>query len=126
MPHVVIEGSLDLAEFARSFEPILLRREGDVLRADALYLERGGRSLLLEALVVEAGRKASFYIKIAAHDRGSVTVRVDPMTHPDRSAGVRELVARVGQALLAFAPQARLARANVVIPSPSAQAGEEQ
>lgn len=108
---------MDLAAYARTWRPVLLRRGGDVLRADRLYEEREGRALLLEALVVEAGRKQPFYIKVSAHERGAVTVRVDPMTHPERSAGVRELVAHVGADLLERTPGARLGAANVVLPS---------
>ena len=117
MPHVVIEGRVDLRAWARDFEPLLLRKGGDVLRIDQGYLELGGRSLLLEALVVESGRKLPFYIKISSHERGSATLRVDPLTYPERSEGVRALVAHVGALLLARTPGARLGSANVVLPS---------
>lgn len=117
MPHVVVEGAVDLRAWADAFEPILLRAGGDVFRADRIYLEAGGRALLLEALVVESGRKLPFYIKISAHERGSATVRVDPMTHPERSEGVRALVAHVAALLLARTPGARLGPKNVVVPS---------
>ena len=52
MPHVVLEGPVDLHAYARDFEPILLRRGKDVLRADRVFLERERRSLLIEVLVV--------------------------------------------------------------------------
>ena len=123
MPHVVLEGSVDLAEFARRFEPLLVRRAGDVLRADRVYLERGARSLLVEALAIESGRKLPFYVRISGHDRGSTTVRVDPLTHPDRSPGVRELVAQIAQRLVRFAPDCRVVRTNLVLPSPGAAGG---
>ncbi len=119
MPHVVVDGPVDLREFARGFEPILIRRGRDVLRTEKLYLEREARALLIEVLVLESGRKQRFYVVISAHDRGSATVRIDPMTHPERSEGVRELVGRVGAELLARTPGARLGPANVVIPSGS-------
>ena len=117
MPHVVIEGRVDLRAWASDFEPLLLRSGGDVLRVDQSYLEAGGRSLLLEALVVESGRKLAFYIRISSHERGSATLRVDPLTHPERSDGVRALVAHVAALLLARTPGARLGSANVVVPS---------
>ena len=55
MPHIVIQGPVDLEAYAREFEPILLRTGADVIRADTLYRDRSGRALLLEALVVEPG-----------------------------------------------------------------------
>ena len=124
MPHVVIEGRIDLAAFASQFEPLVQRSGGDVLRADRVYLERGAQALLVESLVVEAGRKLPFYVRISEHARGSVTLRVDPLTHPDRSPGVRELVARIAERLLRFAPQARVVRTNLVLPSSVLQGGE--
>jgi hypothetical protein len=112
----VIEGAVDLAAYAAGFEPLLVRAGGDVLRADRVFLETGGLALLVEALVVEAGRKQPFYVKVSLHDRGAATVRVDPLCHPDRSRGVRALVARVAADLLARTPGARVGAANVELP----------
>lgn len=117
MPHVVLEGPVDLHAYARDFEPILLRRGKDVLRADRVFLERERRSLLIEALVVEAGRKQPFYVKVSTHDSGGATVRIDPMTHPERSQAVRDLVAELGADLLRRTPGARLGVTNLVLPS---------
>lgn len=118
MPHVVIRGSVDLRRYTDEFEPLLVRRDGDVLRADRIYLERDGRTALVAALVVEAGRKQPFYVRISAHDRGSATLRVDPATHVERSEGVKALVAALGADLLARTPGARLEVTNLVLPSP--------
>jgi hypothetical protein len=120
VPHVVLEGSVDLRRYAEGFRPILIRRGGDILRADALYVERGGRALLIDALVVEAGRKLPFYILVSGNDRGGATVRVDPMTHPEHSVGVKDLVAHVGADLLARSPGARVKVTNLVLPSVAA------
>ena len=119
MPHVVIRGSVDLAAWARDFEPLLLRRGGDVLRADRIFLDADGRTALIAALVLEAKRKQPFYVKISAHARGSATVRVDPLTHVERSDGVKELVAQLGAELLARTPGATVERTNLVLPSPA-------
>ena len=119
MPHVVIRGSVDLAAWARDFEPLLLRRGGDVLRADRIFLDADGRTALIAALVLEAKRKQPFYVKISAHARGSATVRVDPLTQVERSDGVKELVAQLGAELLARTPGATVERTNLVLPSPA-------
>ena len=119
MPHVVVEGAVDLAAWVESFEPILVRRGGDVLRADSAYLERGGRTALVEALAIEAGRKLPFYVRVSLHDRGSATVRIDPLTHPERSEGVREIVALLGLDLLQRTEGATLGQTNLVLPLPA-------
>ena len=117
MPHLVIEAVSELSAFARAWQPLVLRRGADILRADQLYLAKDARACLIEALCVEAGRKQPFYVKIAVHDRGSATVRVDPMTHPERSAGVHDLVAHIGALLLRATPGARVGATNLVLPA---------
>jgi hypothetical protein len=116
VPHAVIAGDCDLGAFARAWTPLVVRRGSDVLRADEVYLERSGRALLIEALCIEAGRKQPFYVKVSAHDRGSATVRIDPMTHPERSEGVRALVAEIASRLLAATPNARIETTNLELP----------
>jgi len=125
VPHALLAGGFDLAGFARAWTPLVLRRGADVLRADELYLERGGRALVIESLCIEAGRKQPFYVKIALHDRGSATVRIDPMTHPERSDGVRALVAEIAARLLAATPGARVDTTNLVLPSAPKRGTEE-
>ena len=119
MPHVLIRGAVDLAAWARDFEPLLLRRGADVLRADRIFIDGAGRTALVSALVLESRRKLPFYVKISVHDRGSTTVRVDPMTHVERSDGVKQLVAQLAAELLARTPDASIERTNLVLPSPA-------
>lgn len=118
----MLDGPVDLLRYAREFEPLILRRGEDTLRADRVYVEREGRALLIESVAVEAGRKLPFYILVSRHDRGGATVRIDPMTHPERSPGVRELVARVGADLLGKSPGARVRVTNLVLPSAAGDA----
>ena len=113
----MIAGAIDLADFARRWTPLVVRRGSDVLRADQIYLETGARAVLIDATAIESGRKQPFYVKIARHDRGSATVRVDPMTHPDRTDGVRALVAEIAARLLAATPGAKVETTNLVLPS---------
>lgn len=117
MPHVVIDGPVDLKGYAEGFTPILLRRNGDVYRADHAYVDASGRNLLVEALVVESGRKLPFYVKVSAHGSGSATVRIDPLTHPARSEGVKELVAWIGSDLLEKNAGAEVRVTNLVLRS---------
>lgn len=113
----MIEGVVDLSAFARAWQPFVLRRGADILRADQLLLASDARACLIEATCVEAGRKQPFYVKVAVHDRGSATVRIDPMTHPERSPGVRDLVAQIGALLLRATPGGRTGATNLVLPS---------
>jgi hypothetical protein len=123
MPHVVFDGEADLVAYAAAFAPWVEREGADVLRAEALYLERDARALLLESLVVESGRKLVFYVRISRHERGSVTVRIDPLTHPERSPAVRQLVTRVAAGLQDRFPGLRVRATNLVLPSAAGGSG---
>ena len=117
MPHVVIEGDVDLPAWARDFAPRTLRSGSDLYKIERLYLDTGGRSALVEVLAIEAGRKLPFYVRISSHERGSTTVRIDPLTHPDRSEGVKQLVAEIAAELLRRTRGARVGVTNLVLPS---------
>ena len=123
MPHLVFEGDVDLAAYARNYAPVLIRHGKDVLRADRVYVEREQREVLIEALVVEAGRKMPFYVRISRHTDGSTTLRVDPMTHPERSPGLRELVTTLAEQLLERTRGAKIRATNLVLPSAVGESG---
>jgi len=81
-----------LAEVARRHAPSS-ERFGDLLvKFDRLYLDTGERAALLEALVVDRGHPQRFFIQLAARD-GGVMVRCDPLTDPEKTAGVKHALA---------------------------------
>jgi hypothetical protein len=112
----VIEGPVDLAAFARAWQPLTVRLGADILRANQIFVENDARALLIDALTIEAGRKQPFYVLISRHEK-TTTVRLDPMTHPERSDAVRALVAEVAARLLAATPGGRIDTTNLVLPS---------
>ena len=94
MPHVVLEGEVDLAEVRDRFQGLLERSGDDVLKIDTLYVEREGRELLLDTLVVESGHPQRFFIQ-ARRKGGGLTVRLLPQTDPEKTDGVKRSLARV-------------------------------
>ena len=98
MPHVVLEGRVGIDDAARTFEPFVAR-EGDlVVKAERLYRERDGRAALVEMVVVEAGHAQKFFIQLSPRDAG-LTVRLEPLTDPEKTPGVRRAIAHVAQRL---------------------------
>jgi len=118
MPHVVIEGDVDLPAWAREFAPRVLRSGSDLYKIERFYLDTGGRSALIEVLAIEAGRKQPFYVRVSSPENSTSTVRIDPLTHPDRSEGVKQIVAEIGAELLRRTRGARVSVTNLVLPSP--------
>jgi len=95
MPHVVVEGPVELAVVRDRFQPLFDRQQQDVVKVESLYLERGGRDLLLDALVVESGHRQHFFVQVRLRDEGGATVRLLPQTDPEKTAGVKRTVALV-------------------------------
>lgn len=88
MPHVILEGSVTLADIARRHGPFT-EREGDLLvKFDRLFVDTPGRSALLETLVVDRGHTQKFFIRLEERP-GALMVRLEPLTDPEKSAGVK-------------------------------------
>ena len=122
MPHVVIDGHCDLRGYARDLPMLLLRLPGgDLLRTQAVFVEREGRALLIDALAIESGRKTPFFVRVQAHDDGRLSVRVDPGSQVERTDGVKRIVAEIGADLLAQTTGASVRVTNLVLPSPPGQ-----
>ena len=112
MPHVVVEGPVALEAYFRAFEPLLLREGDAILKTTDAYLDTRRTTLLLAAVVVEHGRRQNFYVQLLAKDKG-VTVRLEPLTDPEKTPGVLRLLAAVAADLRARSPGARFGRHNL-------------
>jgi hypothetical protein len=94
VPHVVLEGRVSIDNCAGLFEPFVAR-EGDlVVKVDRFYRERGGRAALIETLVVAGGHTQKFFVQLSSRGEG-LTVRLEPLTDPEKTDGVRRALALV-------------------------------
>ncbi|HEU4401001.1 MAG TPA: hypothetical protein VFT43_02735 [Candidatus Polarisedimenticolia bacterium] len=94
MPHVVLEGPVSLEQCQARFEPFVVR-EGDLLvKVERFYRESAGRAALIETLVVDHGHTQKFFIQLSPRD-GGLTVRLEPLTDPEKTTGVRRALALV-------------------------------
>jgi hypothetical protein len=100
VPHVVLEGRIGVDEAARAFEPFVIRRGERIIKAERFYRERDARSALIEMVVVEAGHTQRFFIQLSPRASG-LTVRLEPLTDPEKSPAVRSAIAEVAHRLSA-------------------------
>lgn len=94
MPHVVVEGPVDLEALRAAFGPVFHREGADIVKIETLYLEREAREALLDTLVVEAGHRQHFFVQVRLRDEGGATVRLLPQTDPEKTDGVKRALAR--------------------------------
>ncbi|GJM44282.1 MAG: hypothetical protein DHS20C21_11240 [Gemmatimonadota bacterium] len=112
MPHVVIEGQVDVGEFFRGLEPIQERDSSGIRKITDAYVNTKGNSVLLESVVVENGLTQKFMIAVSTKGAG-VTVRLLPLTDPEKTPGVKQLMADVARQIIARFPGATFGKTNL-------------
>ena len=96
LPDVVLSGAITIDECQRHFTPFV-RRDGEcIVKAERFYRERDGQAALVEMLVVDRGHAQKFFIHLSRRD-GGVTVRLEPLTDPEKTPGVRRALAAVAE-----------------------------
>lgn len=98
MPHVVIEDAIDLATACQGIKLASLRDGGEILKVVDLYLNRSGHTALVDCVVVEDGRAQAFFVQVAQKDR-QITVRLLAATDPEKTVGVKRVIALIAKQL---------------------------
>ena len=111
MPHVVVEGKVTAVRVHLEVEPFEERREGVILKLRESFLARSGKMVLLEAIVVE-GTTRRFFVAVDEHE-ASLTVRLFPLTDPEKTDGVKRMLAAVARRVRALDPGARFGKTNL-------------
>ena len=103
MPHVVIEGPVSLERLYQNFEPLTVRDGECIIKFRYIYLNTPKNNALVECVVIEDGLPQNFYALLSQKSfsgrRAAITVRLDPMTDPQKTIGVKRAVAILGQRL---------------------------
>jgi len=112
MPHVVIDGPASVDRFFQEFQPILDRSNGRILKARDVFINQGRRSALVESTVVEGGGTQVFFVHVSQGE-GAVTVRLLPATDPEKTDGVKRLLAIIARKVLEQDPSCKYGKTNL-------------
>ncbi len=99
MPHVVLEGKIDLDDLLNSFKRFFLREGDKIVRLDEMLVNNMRSRLLVKATAVDNAVSRSYYISILLKD-SSITVRLDELTDPEKTDGVKLSLAVVADMLM--------------------------
>jgi hypothetical protein len=110
MPHVVLDGSIDLNLLSRNFEPTFVR-EPYIIKLQDIFVNKSGRSALVPAVVVDQ-KNQNFLIEIFAKE-GSTTIRLFPETDPEKTDGVRMALAQLSAIIQKQFGTLRVAKTNI-------------
>ena len=96
MPHVVLEQAQLTPELFQKIEPLTLKTDTGILKLGEKYINAAGTIVLIESLAIEGSINQSFFIQLS-QKKTSITVRLLPLTDPEKSPGVKTLMARVAK-----------------------------
>lgn len=112
MPHVVVEGAGRLNLVYGEFQPFVERKGEEILKVVDLYLNQNETSLLLESIVIESGSQQAFFVQLSKKDL-DVTVRLLSLTDPEKTPGVKRLLATIAGRLRSIFPGSRFGKTNL-------------
>jgi hypothetical protein len=112
MPHVVIEEAEDLALACQAIELAVVRDGDEVLRIVDVYLDRSAHIALVDCVVVEEGKAQTFFVQLARKGR-QITVRLLPATDPDKTRGVKRVMALVARQIRESTAGSRFGKTNL-------------
>ncbi len=95
MPHVILEGELDLERLAGQIETGIVRWGRAVLKTSAVWLRRDGDAVLIEGVVIEFSRPL-LPVAIVTHHHGDTAVRLWAPVPVERTRAVQRWLALVG------------------------------
>jgi hypothetical protein len=115
MPHVVIEDAADLVTACKGIAtPQVVRDGSQILKVIDLYLNRVAHTALVDCVVVEKGdgSSQSFFVQLAQKER-QITVRLLPATDPEKTVGVKRVMALIAQQIRATVAGSRFGKTNL-------------
>jgi len=91
MPHIVLEKANSVEECFKVIEPMMEKLPNGILKITDTYLNASRNSSLLESIAIEDGVNQSFFIQLSSKG-DAVTVRLLPLTDPEKTKGVKILM----------------------------------
>jgi len=112
MPHILLEGPVDLISFFTRYEPLIQNTSGEILKLQTAFINQARNTVLIEALAVEAGPPNRFFVQVGNKDR-KTTVRIYPGSDPEKTPGTKKLLALVAKQLKDQSPDIEYGSTNL-------------
>ncbi len=112
MPHVVIEEALDLGIASQGIKLSVARNGSEIIKVVDVYLNRTRHIALVDCVVVEEGRSQTFFVQLSQKER-QITVRLLPATDPQKTIGVKRVIALIAKQLHEATAGSRFGKTNL-------------
>ena len=112
MPHIVLENINSTKEAFDAVEPFGNKTEGGILKVMDKYINASEQSALIESLAIENGVNQTFFVQLT-QKKSSLTVRLFPLTDPEKTAGVKTIMATIAKQIKDMNPAIRYGKNNL-------------
>lgn len=112
MPHVVLEGRLDIQRFCTVYQPLVHRESDKILKLQHAYVSTTRDEVLIEAVALQDGHPQRFLVQVLVRDNRA-TVKLYPGTDPEKTDAVKKTVALVARQLMDCSPGVRYGSTNI-------------
>ena len=96
MPHIVLENINSTKEAYEAVIPFSNKIEGGILKVMDKYINANEQTALVESLAIENGKNQNFFIQLT-QKKTSLTVRLLPLTDPEKTNGVKSIMASIAK-----------------------------
>ena len=110
MPHIVFDKKINFDDFSRIFVPIF-QKEPLLIKIDTIFVDKQKRTALLPTVVV-SDLHQQFLIEIST-SKSKTTVRLYPVTDPEKTDGVKVSMALVAKQIMSHYPGFKISKTNL-------------
>jgi len=114
LPHVVLNGKAAIENIFKELKPLMIRNENSILKTTDVYLEREKKAILIDSLVIDAGKKTVFLTMISGRNDG-VVVRLYPKIDVEKTDGVKKILVKLAKQVMATFPELTVGETNLDI-----------
>jgi len=98
VPHVVLSGNVELKDAWKELSNIVAKSDAGLIRVTECFLNVTENTLLVRATAVEEVAR-TFYV-VVSQGKDAVTIRLDPLTDPEKTGGVKAALAFIAARIM--------------------------
>ena len=110
MPHIVLNGKVDLQKIQDDFQPIFLKSDS-IIRVKEMHVNSSKNNALYSTLVID-GSNQEFFIEVLSSD-SKTTIRLFPLTDPEKTDSVKNAMVLICKSIKKLYPDIPIGKTNL-------------
>ena len=110
MPHIVLNGSVDLEKIRAHFQPIF-EKDSSIIRLKEMYVASSKNNALIHTITIEQETQEFFIELLSSKDK--TTIRLYPLTDPKKTDSVKISMALLCDFIKKLYPDLPIGKTNL-------------